>query len=101
MDKNLVESIEQKYLNQIIKIVSNNDRIILGKLQCIDNLGNLYLIETVEVFDKNSDNYVSFDLYKNNKDHVFQFESAKNQYQLYNPCIVPLTEVKNVFILKN
>ncbi len=90
----------EKYLNKILKIVSNSNRIIIGKLKCIDDLGNLYLTETVEVFDKDGEYYTNFGLYKNNQEHLFNFESQNNQYQIYSPSIVPKSQIKQIIILK-
>ncbi len=90
----------QKYLNKLLKIVSVSNRKIIGRLKCIDNLGNLFLTETVEVFDKEGDYCYNFSLYANNSEHLFNFESEKNQYQVYSPCIVPKKEIKQILILK-
>ncbi len=90
----------KKYLNLLLKVVAVNGRVVIGRLKCIDNLGNLFLTDTVEVFDKSGDYYFDFNLYKNGGDHLFNFESNDNQYQLYSPCIVPKDQIKNVYILK-
>ena len=66
----------------------------------MDNLGTLFLSDTVEVFDKNGDFYYNFDLYKNNNDHLFSFESEKNLYQVYSPTIVPKNQIKKILIMK-
>jgi small nuclear ribonucleoprotein (snRNP)-like protein len=88
------------FLNRLIKVVSKDDRIIIGRLKCIDNNCTLYLTEVVEVFDKQGDHYVNSDLFKNNEDCFFNFDSEKNFYQVYSPCIVPKTEIKNIIMLK-
>lgn len=90
----------KKYLNLLLKIISVNDRVVIGRLKCIDNLGNLFLSETVEAFDKKGDYNVNFDLYKNGPEHLFSFESETNQYQIYSPCIVPKDQIKQILILK-
>lgn len=90
----------QKYLSKLLKIVSVSERKIIGRLKCIDNLGNLFLTETVEVFEKQGDYSYSFNLYNNNSEHLFSFESDKNQYQVYSPSIIPKNEIKQIFILK-
>ena len=95
-----MEEIENKYLNKIIKVVSNEGRIIIGKLECFDNRGNLYLIQTVEVFDKSSDKYINFKLYENHSDHSFYFDSEKNNYQLYSNVIIPLKEISELKMYK-
>jgi small nuclear ribonucleoprotein (snRNP)-like protein len=95
-----LQSAAEKYLNKLLKIVSVSDRTIIGRLKCIDNLGNLFLTETVEIFDKQGDYYYNFNLYTNNSEHLFNFESEKNQYQVYSPSIVPKKEIKQILILK-
>jgi len=89
-----------KYLNSLLKIISINGRVIIGRLKCIDNLGNLFITETVEVFDKSGDYYSNFNLYNNGGDHLFSFETNDNQYQIYSPCIVPKEQIKNIIIIK-
>jgi small nuclear ribonucleoprotein (snRNP)-like protein len=91
----------EQFLNKLIKIESNTDRTIIGKLKCVDNLGNLFLTETVEVYDKKGDFYTNFSLYKNNEEHLFSFESEVNNYQVYSPCIVPREQIKKIIKLKD
>lgn len=42
-----MEEIRTKYLNKLIKIVSKEGRILIGKLKCIDKQGNLYFIDCI------------------------------------------------------
>ena len=51
------EAFKKKFLDQLIRVQTNEGRVIIGKMKCIDNCGNLYLIQTVEVFPKDSDLY--------------------------------------------
>jgi small nuclear ribonucleoprotein (snRNP)-like protein len=101
MSENYKETIKSKYLNKLLKIVSHDDRTLIGKFKCIDNLGNLFLTEVVEVFDKSGDYYFNFNMFDNTKDHIFNFESEIKQYQLYSPVIVPKSQIKNIIILKS
>jgi len=101
MSENYKETIKFEYLNKLLKIVSHDDRTLIGKLKCIDNLGNLFLTEVVEVFDKSGDYYFNFNLFDNSKDHIFNFESEIKQYQLYSPLIVPKSQIKNIIMLKS
>ncbi len=101
MSENYKETINQKYLNKLLKIISHDDRTIIGKLKCIDNLGNLFITEVVEVFDKSGDYYFNFNLFDNTQDHIFNFESEIKQYQLYSPTIVPKSQIKNIIMLKS
>lgn len=96
-----VEKFKSKYIDKLIKIESNEGRVVIGKMKSVDDQGNIYLIETVEVFSKDSDQYFKFDLYENHPDHLFYFESIKNNYQLHNNCIVPMKEVMSIFMLKS
>ena len=88
----------EKYLNRLLKIKTKDERNLIGKLKCIDNLGNLYITETCEVFDKNDDFCLNFNIFKNNDENYFSFESEKNYYQIYSSCIVPKNEIKNIMI---
>jgi small nuclear ribonucleoprotein (snRNP)-like protein len=97
----MTDEIHSKFLNNLLKIIAIDGRVIIGKLKCVDNLGNLFLTETVEVFDKKGDYYTNFSLYSNNQDHFFAFESNDNQYQVYSPCIVPKSQIKNILTLND
>jgi small nuclear ribonucleoprotein (snRNP)-like protein len=88
-----------EFLNKYIKVISQDDRIIIGKLKCIDNNCTLYLTEVVEVFDKNGDYYNEMGLFKNNDETIFAFESEKNSYQIYSPTIVPKEHIKSLIML--
>jgi small nuclear ribonucleoprotein (snRNP)-like protein len=92
---------ENKYLDKLLKVVSKDGRIVLGRLKCLDYLGNLYLNETVEVFNKESDHYFHWDLYKNTEENLFTFETEKNQYQTNSPCLVPWNQVEKIYIVDN
>lgn len=94
------EAFKKKFLDQLIRVQTNEGRVIIGKMKCIDNCGNLYLIQTVEVFPKDSDLYSKFNLYENHPDHSFYFNSEKNNYQLYNNCIVPMKEILKLSIIR-
>lgn len=96
-----VEKFKAKYIDKLMKIESNEGRVIIGKLKSVDAQGNMYLIETVEVFSKDSDQYFKFDLYENHPEHTFYFESSESNYQLHNNCIVPMKEVRNIIMAKN
>ena len=91
----------EKYLNKLIRVVTHDDRNLIGKLKCIDNLGNIYINETCEVFDKNENYCTFFDIYKNNNENFFSFDTQKSYYQIYTSCLVPKIQVKNIFILEN
>ena len=89
----------EKYLDKLIKVITIDDRNLIGKLKCIDNFGNIYINETCEVFDKNDDYCTYFDIYKNNSENYFSFDSDKNYYQMFAACLVPKKEIKDIFIL--
>jgi small nuclear ribonucleoprotein (snRNP)-like protein len=91
---------KNNFLNKLVKIVSHDDRVIIGKLKCIDNNCTLYLTEVVEAFGKQSDHCVNIGLFKNNEENFFGFESQINYYQVYSPCIVPKEQIKNIIMLK-
>jgi small nuclear ribonucleoprotein (snRNP)-like protein len=90
----------ENFLNKLLKIITYDGRNVIGRLKCVDNLGNLYINETCEVFDKNEDFCLNFDIFKNNYENYFSFETEKNYYQIYSSCIVPKKEIKNIIISK-
>jgi len=101
MNENYKETITHKYLDRLLKVISVDDRTIIGRLKCIDNLGNLFLNEVVEVFDKAGDYYFNFNLFDNSQDHIFNFESEVKQYQLFSPAIVPKSQIKKIIMMKS
>ena len=94
------EEFKEKYIDKIIRVETNEGRIIIGKVKCIDCYGNLYLIETVEVFDRKSDRFFFFKLYENHPEHSFYFDSEQYNYQLYSNCIIPMKEIAKISMLK-
>lgn len=94
------EEFKQKVLDKYMKIVTNEGRIIIGKSQCIDNSGTIYLVDVVEVFDNNCDFKALLNLFENQEGHNLYFSTDKFNYQIYSNTIVPLKEVKHISILK-
>ncbi len=92
---------KDKIINKIIKVVSNEGRVLIGKLKCIDNGCTLFLTDVVEVFDKAGDHYVDYDLHKNNGENYFSYDTQKNHYQIYSPAIIPRSEIKQIIMLNN
>ena len=90
---------KEEIINKLVKIVSNDDRVLIGNLKCIDDSCTLFLTDVVEVFDKEGDFYVPNVLYKNNNDNIFGFESEKNYYQIYSPSIIPKNQIKKIYML--
>ena len=84
------------FLDKLLKITTHDDRIIIGRLKSLDYLGNLYLGQSVEVFDKNDDYYTPLDIYKNTNDYNLNFESDKNCYQLTGTTIIKKESIKNI-----
>ena len=78
-----MEEIRTKYLDKLIKIVSNEGRVLIGKLKCIDKQGNLYFVDCVEVFPLDSPQYCFFNLYENHPEHTFYFKTEKNNLLKY------------------
>jgi small nuclear ribonucleoprotein (snRNP)-like protein len=94
-------SSKDKIINKLVKIVSNEGRVLIGRLKCIDNGCTLYLSDVVEVFSKEGDHYVESELYKNNGENYFGFYTEKNYYQIYSPAIIPKSQVKQIIMLNN
>ena len=95
-----MEEIKTKYLNKLLKIVSKEGRVLIGKLKCIDKQGNLYFIDCVEVFALDSPQYCFFNLYENHPEHTFYFKTEKNNYQIYTNMVAPMKEIKQLIMLK-
>lgn len=89
----------EKYLNKLIKVITNDERNLIGKFKCIDDKGNIYINETCEVFDKNDHYCTYFNIYKNNNENIFSFDTDKNYYQMFTACLIPIKEIKNILIL--
>lgn len=91
-------------IDKLIKVISDDDRIFIGKLKCIDNYCNLFISESVELFDKNSDLHYDLPIFHpvdlEKDEHLFYFETEKYQYQMYGPLIIPGNKIKKVIELK-
>lgn len=94
-------SFKNKLIDKYIKIVSNQGRIIIGKCQCIDNSGTIYLLDTVEVFDNNSEYKSLFTLFENTDQYQLYFNTDKYTYQIYGDCIIPFNEIDDILVLKD
>ena len=70
-----------KYIDKIYKFITKEKREIIGKLNAFNKDGNFYLTDCVEVFNKKGNNFFINDLFLNNQDHQFYYESDNYQYQ--------------------
>ena len=88
------------FIDQVLKFNTKENRTIIGKLKAYNKNGDFYLIECVEVFDKASPHYAFNELFENNID-IFYYETERYVYQKMNNCIFPLSEVGDIFVLKD
>lgn len=86
------------FIDKLIKLTSKDQRTIIGKLKSIDYLGNIYLVNCVEVFDKHSDYYTPFEIFENNEDTNLNFETENNSYQLIGSMLVEKVDVSKLEI---
>ena len=89
-----------KYIDKVYKFITKEKREIIGNLKAFNREGNFYLIDCVEVFNKNSDNFYINDLFKNTEDHTFYYETDNFHYQYLNNCIFPSEEIGDILMLK-
>ena len=90
-----------QFLDKVYKFITKEKREIIGYLKAYNKEGNFYLSDCVEVFDKNSDHYATNDLFQNNDEHKFFYESDNYQYQYINSYIFPLEEIGEIYMLKD
>lgn len=88
------------YIDKVFKFITKEKRELIGKLKAFNREGNFYLIDCVEVFNKKSDNFYMNDLFNNNEDHQFYYETDNYQYQYINNCIFPSEEIGDILMLK-
>ena len=88
------------FIDQILKFNTKENRTIIGKLKAYNKNGDFYLVECVEVFDKTSPHYAFNELFTNNTE-IFYYETDKYVYQKMNNCIFPLSEIGEIFVLKD
>ena len=89
------------FLNKVFKFITKEKREIIGCLKAYNKQGNFYLIDCVELFDKNSDHFATNELFQNNDEHKFYYESDHFQYQYINNCVIPLEEIGDIYMLKD
>ena len=101
--QNDINNIEEKYpfLNKVFKFITKEKREIIGCLKAYNKEGHFYLVDCVELFDKNSEHFATNELFQNNDEHTFYYESEKNQYQYINNCVFPLEEIGDIYMLKD
>lgn len=87
-----------EYINQIIKVITKDERIVLGKLKCLDYLGNIYLSHSVEIFEKDGDFISQFEIFENSKDGTYSYESDKNVYHITGTVVIRKESVKSILI---
>ena len=99
-EKNSNKSNSSSYIDKIYKFVTKEKREIIGKLKAYNKEGHFYLIDCVEIFDKNSDHFAINELFVNNNEHTFYYETENYQYQYINNCVFPLEEIGDIYMLK-
>ena len=88
------------FIDKIFKFITKEKREIIGNLKAYNKEGHFYLIDCVEVFDKKSDHFATNELFENNDEHKFYYESDNYQYQYINNCVFPLEEIGEIYMLK-
>lgn len=96
--KKKFEEFKQKFINKLLKIVTVDNRILIGKLESVDKPLNFYFTDVVEVFDKQSDLYFNWKLFSNSSDTVFDFQTNGYSYQIYAPIIIAKNQIKSLSI---
>ena len=89
------------FIDKIFKFITKEKREIIGNLKAYNKEGHFYLIDCVEVFDKKSDHFATNELFENNDEHKFYYESDNYQYQYINNCVFPLEEIGDIYMLKD
>ena len=100
-NEDIKEKNKSPFIDKIYKYINKEKREIIGNLKAYNKEGHFYLIDCVEVFDKNSEHFASNELFENNEDHKFYYESENYQYQYINNCVFPLEEIGDIYILKD
>ena len=95
-----MENNNSSFIDKYYKFITKEKREIIGNLKAYNKDGHFYLTDCVEVFDKNSDHFASNELFENNDEHKFYYESDNYQYQYINNCVFPLEEVGDIYMLK-
>ena len=95
-----MENNNSSFIDKYYKFITKEKREIIGNLKAYNKDGHFYLTDCVEVFDKNSNHFASNELFENNDEHKFYYESDNYQYQYINNCVFPLEEVGDIYMLK-
>ena len=91
----------QIFIDKVCKFITKGNREIIGSLKAYNKEGNFYLTDCVEVFDKRSEHFATNELFENNNDHKFYYETENCQYQHINNCVFPLEEIGDIYMLKD
>ena len=90
-----------KYIDKVYKFITKENRQIIGNLKAFNNQGNFYLVDCVEIFNKKSNNFAFNELFTNNEENKFYYESDNFLYQYLNTCIFPIEEIGDIITLKD
>ena len=90
-----------KYIDKVYKFITKENRQIIGNLKAFNKQGNFYLVDCVEIFNKKSNNFAFNELFTNNEENKFYYESDNFLYQYLNTCIFPIEEIGDIITLKD
>ena len=100
-DKKTNKSNITPFIEKVFKFITKEKREIIGSLKAYNKEGNFYLTDCVEVFDKKSEHFATNELFENNNEHKFYYETDNYQYQYINNCVFPLEEIGDIYMLKD
>ena len=95
------ENNNNPFIDKIFIFITKEKREIIGNLKAYNKEGHFYLIDCVEIFKKNSEHFASNELFYNNDEHKFYYETDNYQYQYINNCVFPLEEIGDIYMLKD
>ncbi len=87
-----------EYLDKLVRIQTLDDRVILAFVKSLDYRGNVYLSNTVEVFNRDEGFVSNFEIYENSKEVKLKFESETNEYQIIGDSCINKSNIKSVHI---
>ena len=101
MEGKTINDNNNPFIDKIFIFITKEKREIIGNLKAYNKEGHFYLVDCVEIFKKESEHFASNELFCNNDEHKFYYETDNYQYQYINNCVFPLQEIGDIYMLKD
>lgn len=100
MDEHASKSdfVKSKVISRLTRIVVNDGRSFIGKFETIDNAGNIFILDALEILDTKDENFFIHDLFKS----AFHLQQNSDKFLKYvGSIIIPRVHITKVYVDNN